>query len=113
METNTNFNAETMAEMLTVFTNVPRLRILECLLEGPRIVGDLVKETGYVQAVISKQIGILRDAGLLRCHPQGRCRTYQLADAQVVRNLLQAASDVVLVAASNRQECEKRRSDKS
>lgn len=112
METNTNFNAENMAEMLTVFTNVPRLRILECLLKGPRIVGDIVKETGYVQAVISKQIGILRDAGLLQCQPQGRCRAYQLADAHVVRNLIKAASDVVLVAASNRRECEKLRSHK-
>lgn len=109
MEPNINLNAEALADMLAVFTNVPRLRILEKLLDGPRIVGDLVRETGYAQAVISKQIGILREAGLLQCNPQGRCREYKLADSAAVRGLLEAASGMVLAAASNQRECEKLR----
>ncbi len=109
MQENVNINAEEMAAMLAVFTNVPRLRIVERLLAGPCIVGDLVRETGYAQAVISKQIGILRDAGLLQCNPQGRCREYKLADASAVKNLLEAASGMVAAAALNQRECEKLR----
>lgn len=110
---NTNIHAEAMASLLAVFTNVPRLRIVERLLAGPCIVGDLVRDTGYAQAVISKQIGILRDAGLLRCQPQGRCREYALADPEAVQNLVASACAMVQAVAANQRECEKLRPQKT
>lgn len=90
-----------------VFSNALRLRILERLLAGPCIVGDLVHATGLEQAVISKQLGLLRSAGLLECQAQGRCREYRLAHSDAVASCLEALTRLGEVCAANRQNCPK------
>ncbi|HKJ92718.1 MAG TPA: metalloregulator ArsR/SmtB family transcription factor [Longimicrobiales bacterium] len=71
-----------------------RLAILECLVEGARIVSDLIEALDEPQPVISKHLGILRDAGLLECEADGRCRLYRLADEGPVRRVLSAIADL-------------------
>lgn len=66
--------------MAALLSNATRARLVEALVAGPRIVGDLVEAVGEAQATVSKQLGILRDGGLLCCRTDGRCREYGLTD---------------------------------
>ncbi|PKN48050.1 MAG: hypothetical protein CVU59_00640 [Deltaproteobacteria bacterium HGW-Deltaproteobacteria-17] len=95
-------------ETAAVFSNAARLGILERLMTGPCIVGDLVQSTGLEQAVISKQLGLLRSAGLLVCQAQGRCREYRLAHPEAVASALSALSILGEAVASNLRDCPKR-----
>ena len=79
---------EVAARLGAVLAHPLRLAILERLAEGPRIVSDLIDALGEAQPVISKQLATLRDAGLLDCEPDGRCRVYRLAQPQAVRRVL-------------------------
>lgn len=81
---------ESAARLGTVLAHPLRLAILERLVEGPHIVSDLMAALGKPQPVISKHLAILRDAGLLDCEPDGRCRVYSPTNARTVRRVLSA-----------------------
>ncbi len=98
---------EQFADLALVFSNQARLRILGRLLAGACIVGDLVQATGLEQAVISKQLGLLRSAGLLACQPQGRCREYRLAQPEAVAACLETLAQLGAACARNRTNCPK------
>ena len=85
------------ARLGAVLAHPLRLAILERLVEGPHIVTDLIDDLGEPQPVISKQLGTLRDAGLLDCEPDGRCRIYRLANARAVRRVLAALAALAAV----------------
>ena len=91
---------EELAAFAGIFTSPIRLAILESLLNGPRIVGDLCASLGQAQAVISKQLGLLRDCGILRCQPDGRCREYSLTDPKTTGKIL----SLMRIAASRASE---------
>lgn len=76
------------ARLLGALANPIRLGVLASLLEGPTIVGDLVERFGLDQTKISKHLAILRQAGLVRCQVDGRCRLYSLADRKNVQRIL-------------------------
>jgi DNA-binding transcriptional ArsR family regulator len=44
--------------------------------EGEKTVGDLTARAGVSQPVVSKHLGILREAGLVRGRQEGRCTHY-------------------------------------
>ncbi len=81
---------ERAARLGAVLSHPVRLAILERLVEGPHIVSDLIEALGNPQPVISKHLAVLRDAGLLSCEADGRCRIYRLANASAVSELLSA-----------------------
>lgn len=85
---------EKAARLGAVLSHPVRLAILERLVEGPHIVSDLIEALGSAQPVISKHLAILRDAGLLACEADGRCRIYRLANAGAVSRLLLAFGDL-------------------
>lgn len=78
------------AALASVLSSPLRLAIVELLLKDPCLVGELTQELEVEQAIISKQIGILRSAGLLSCLPEGRCRTYSIADPGSIAPLIAA-----------------------
>ena len=51
--------------MFRAFADVRRLRILHLLREREMCVADLVEVLGLPQSTVSRQLGILRDAGLI------------------------------------------------
>src|SRR5581483_1410830 len=55
-----------------------RRAILDLLLEGPRPVGDLVRETGLSQPNTSRHLRILREAGVVTARRDGQRRLYEL-----------------------------------
>jgi DNA-binding transcriptional ArsR family regulator len=55
-----------------------RRRILDLLLERPRLVGELTEVLGLTQPGTSKHLKVLRDAGLVRVRPEAQRRWYEL-----------------------------------
>jgi DNA-binding transcriptional ArsR family regulator len=55
-----------------------RRRILDLLLERPRLVGELTEELGLSQPGTSKHLRVLREAGLVRVRRDAQRRWYEL-----------------------------------
>lgn len=67
-----------MLATIDVIAEPQRRRILDALLEGERVVGDLVDELELTQPNVSKHLRVLREAGLVDVRPDGRRRVYCL-----------------------------------
>ena len=96
---------EQVTAMAALLSNPLRLTLIERLRRGPCIVGDLVTALGESQATLSKQLGVLREAGLLSCRPEGRRREYALASPELVAVALQALCDLACAAEVQAGEC--------
>lgn len=70
-----------MSEPFTVLAEPARRRILDLLLERPRLVGEITRELGLTQPGTSKHLRILREAGLVRVRPEAQRRWYELRPA--------------------------------
>ena len=55
-----------------------RLRIVEVLRRRERPVGEIVEDIGIHQSGVSRHLGILYDAGVVRVRPDGQRRLYSL-----------------------------------
>lgn len=55
-----------------------RRRILDLLLERPRLVGELTDALGLSQPGTSKHLRVLREAGLVAVRPDAQRRWYEL-----------------------------------
>ena len=63
---------------LEVLATPSRRQILDALREGEQPVSDLVRRLSLSQPAVSKQLRILREAGLVTVRPDGQRRFYQL-----------------------------------
>ncbi len=63
-----------------------RLRILDFLLcsDGPQPVSRIVEASGAGQAVVSQQLRILKDQGILRSRRDGQHVLYEIANENVL-----------------------------
>jgi DNA-binding transcriptional ArsR family regulator len=61
-----------------VLAEPARRRILDLLLERPRLVGDLTEQLGLTQPGTSKHLRVLREAGLVQARPEAQRRWYEL-----------------------------------
>jgi len=82
--------AERLADTMFALSAPSRVRILGCLLGGPRSVSDVTGALGMEQSAVSHQLRVLRDHDLVRAEKSGRQRLYALSDEHV-SVLLQAA----------------------
>ena len=67
--------------MLTVFEIVAdptRRGIIELLHQRERSVGELIERFTLTQPAVSRQLRVLRDAGLVDVRPDGQRRVYSL-----------------------------------
>lgn len=90
-------------EAATLFRNLGnsnRLAILEALLGRERAVGELETELGIRQPILSQQLAILREAGLLETTRDRKSIVYRLADRQapVVARVLRAVLEPTAAA---------------
>ena len=85
---------ENFSKFAGLFTSQLRIRIVNFLLKGPVIVNEIVAELNESQASISKQLGILKDAGIVGCCPQGRCREYGIPHPEQVRKLIKIVHEL-------------------
>jgi DNA-binding transcriptional ArsR family regulator len=67
-------------DAFAVIADPTRRRILDTLRDGTADVGTLVARLGISQPLMSKHLGILRDAGSVDVTIDGKRRVYRLAD---------------------------------
>ena len=92
------------AKLFRGFSNPSRLSILECLLDGPRNVSEIVAVTGLSQPNASNHLACLRDCGLVTAVQEGRYVYYHLSDDRVAK-LLTLADEVLAEVARGVYEC--------
>lgn len=71
-----------------------RIRLLMALKEGECRVGDLAAQLGLAQAATSRQLGILRQAGLVQVRRSGNQAFYHLRDRGILDLCDQVCSGV-------------------
>ena len=74
-----------VAERFKALAEPARLQIINCLRKGEMTVGELVEETGFRQANISKHLRILHAMGFVRRRKEGLFVYYALAGRDVFR----------------------------
>ncbi len=65
-------------DTLEAIAEPARRRILDALLDGERLVGELSGELGIAQPSVSTHLAVLRGAGLVRVRPDAQRRWYSL-----------------------------------
>lgn len=70
------------AEAFKALGDPNRLAIFQILMEGPQHVSTLVKRLGLSQPHVSKQLRILKDAGLVQDHRHGKWVEYRLSASE-------------------------------
>jgi DNA-binding transcriptional ArsR family regulator len=73
-----------MSAPFDVLAEPVRRRILDLLLERPRLVGELTGQLGISQPGTSKHLRVLREAGLVRVRPDAQRRWYELRPEPLV-----------------------------
>jgi len=76
-----------MAEVFHLLGDPSRLRIVLACLDAPVGVGDLARQLGLSQSLVSHHLRLLRAARLVRGDREGRCVRYLAADDHVRRML--------------------------
>jgi ArsR family transcriptional regulator, virulence genes transcriptional regulator len=71
------------AEISKAFSDPKRLIIITELRDGEKTVGELVKAMGISQAVISRQLAILRSSGVVIPRRAGNNIFYSLSDQRI------------------------------
>jgi len=67
-------------DAFAVIADPTRRRILDTLRDGATDVGTLVARLGISQPLVSKHLGVLRDAGSVDVTVDGKRRVYRLAE---------------------------------
>jgi DNA-binding transcriptional ArsR family regulator len=67
-------------DSFAVIADPTRRRILDTLRDGDADVGTLVERLGVSQPLVSKHLGVLRDAGSVGVRVDGKRRVYRLAE---------------------------------
>jgi DNA-binding transcriptional ArsR family regulator len=77
---------EEFSQFFRLLSEPARLQLLCQLRQGPMDVASLIGATGFSQSHISRQLGQLQRAGLVRCEREG-VRTIWHADSDLVDDL--------------------------
>ena len=80
------------ARMLRVLADPERLRIIQCLRDGPHNVGEVADLLGETIVKVSYHLGVLRQAGVVRDTKTGRHVLYEL-HPEVFRPTAKGAAD--------------------
>lgn len=83
---------ENCAERLKALADPERLRIVQCLFEGPRTVGDISTQLGEELVKVSHHLAVLRRAKILAAKKQGRFVQYSIHPDVTLKSLKGAAA---------------------
>lgn len=72
-----------VAERFKALSEPMRLRLIYALMDSEKSVSELVRETGGVQANVSKHLSVLLDAGILGRRKQGTSAFYRIVDESI------------------------------
>lgn len=71
--------ADVAADYLKALASAPRLRILCALMEGERMVSEIVAAVGASDSAVSQHLSVLRREGVVAARRQGQTIRYRLA----------------------------------
>ena len=74
---------EKVSDRFKALSEPMRLRLIYALMDGEKTVSELVRETGGVQANVSKHLSVLLDAGILGRRKQGTSSYYRIVDESI------------------------------
>ena len=74
---------ELIAQRFRVLSEPMRIKLLDVLRDGPANVQHLTEATGSSQQNVSKHLGTLHQAGVVRREKQGTSTFYEIADQGV------------------------------
>ena len=77
-------SAEEACRIMHVLSNSDRLLLLCQLAHGEKNVGELETLLGIRQPTLSQQLGVLREARLVRTRRDGKCIYYEIASTQAL-----------------------------
>ena len=80
-------NNQLHAHLCSAISDPVRIRLLYLLAEHPHTVSQLIDTLDQPQSSISRHLGILRAAELVRTRRDGRCISYSLGDDRVIQAL--------------------------
>ena len=76
--------AEHVAEVLKAVAHPVRLQVIEQLEHQERCVGQLMESLGVPQAILSQQLRIMRDKGVLNTRREGTKVFYRIENPNVI-----------------------------
>jgi len=83
-------NEKAMAALARAIGHPLRIKVLALLMDEPALVQELVDQLEVEPTSLSKQLAVLREAGLVQCEAEWRCRRYRLVAPAEVKALLRA-----------------------
>lgn len=75
---------EIQADFCKAMSSATRLQIIHALREHPMNVGTIAQSIGFSPSIVSRQMGTLRNAGVVQSQRQGNEIIYQLTDRNIV-----------------------------
>ena len=84
-----------LAELAKAIGHPVRIQILQELTIGSCIVSELMSKLAVEASLLSKHLAVLRDAGLIECEPEWRCRRYHLQSPEAIGAILTALADAL------------------
>ncbi len=85
------------AKVFYALSDPARLKILNFLRDGEKCVCKIVPHLGETQPVISRQLKIMKDAGLVRFRKVGNWRYYSVVDPRIYEIVDHLSSQLVEV----------------
>lgn len=82
------------SDLFKALSHPVRLAIIEQLKNGERSVGQLVEANGVEQSSVSKNLAILKQAGILRSRQEGVTVYYAIRDQDIFK-VLRVVSDIL------------------
>jgi len=64
--------------ILRAFSSLSRIKLLRCLKDKEKNVGELIKTCGLSQSAVSQHLKKLKNWGLVSCYKQGKKVYYKL-----------------------------------
>lgn len=74
-----------LSSKFKVLSEESRLKILQILQFGEKSVSDIVQESGFLQANVSKQLNLLQKVGIVDFRTEGKQHIYRIIDKQVLK----------------------------
>lgn len=92
---------EIQADLCRCMSSGLRIEIVHTLREGPQRVSEIARIIGQQSATISRQLGVLRNGGIVIGHRQGQEVFYQIANPKIVE-ICDLMREVLVDEASHR-----------